>query len=258
MTEGDGVPRRHRPQARDTGRKLGAPRVAIAIRDELPRLGVAAAVRQSGVARVVASISDAAQVESVLAETTPDILVLDVRFRRADPTLLPRLSRRYSGCRIIMFVAHTAQQCVLRDLLGAGGRARLSPAALARVEECCLTSLQASARGCIPSEASAHQVVEAITEVTAGRVAAAPWLGEFAGFPDGSRPGAITPRELEVLAQLAKGLSNKAIARELGIREKTVKNHTARLMSKLGLESRAQVGVLAARHNVRVAEPIAR
>jgi len=57
------------------------------------------------------------------------------------------------------------------------------------------------------------------------------------------------------MALLAKGLGNKAIARELGIKEKTVKNHAGRLMAKLGLTSRAQVGVVAARYHVRVTDP---
>jgi DNA-binding NarL/FixJ family response regulator len=141
----------------------------------------------------------------------------------------------------------------LRHLLAAGSRARLSPDALGRIDECCLTSLRQNARGCIPAEASAAEVVEAVRTVAAGQVAAAPWLSEFAHAAAGrSAPGAITPRELDVLALLGKGLSNKAIARVLDIRERTVKNHTSRLIEKLGLASRAQVGVVAAHHNLRV------
>jgi DNA-binding NarL/FixJ family response regulator len=228
--------------------------VVVAIQDELPRLGIEAALEATDAARVVASVDSPESLFAVLDEHQPRVLLLDVRFRRADATLLPALSRNYPSCRVLMYVAHTAQQCALRHLLRAGGRAQLSPGALRRIDECCLTSLRRDARGCLPSEASADDVVQAVTAVAVGQVVAAPWLSAFAEAGMGSASGkpAITVRELEVMALLAKGLGNKAIARELGIREKTVKNHATRLMAKLGLRSRTQVGVVAARYHVRV------
>ncbi len=231
--------------------------VVVALQDELPRLGIEAAIDSSDVARVVASLDGIESLHDVLDRHTPDVLLLDVRFRRADSTLLPELARRHPSCKVLMYVAHTAQQCALRHLLRAGGRAQLSPGALRRIDECCLTSLRGHARGCLPSEANTAEVIQALTTVAAGQVAAAPWLSAFAevGLRGGSARPAITVRELEVMALLAKGLGNKAIGKELGIREKTVKNHAARLMAKLGLTSRAQVGVVAARYHVRVTDP---
>jgi len=228
--------------------------VVVAIQDELPRLGIESALEATDEVRVVSSIDSPAQILAELEAHAPDVLLLDVRFRRADPTLLPDVASRHPSCRVLMYVAHTAQECALRHLLRAGGRAQLSAGALRRIDECCLTSLRRDARGCLPSEASAAEVVQAVKAVAAGHVVAAPWLSAFAEAGMGSVSGrpAITVRELEVMALLAKGLGNKAIARQLGIREKTVKNHAARLMAKLGLTSRAQVGVVAARYHVRV------
>jgi DNA-binding NarL/FixJ family response regulator len=54
-------------------------------------------------------------------------------------------------------------------------------------------------------------------------------------------PGAATPRELEIAALVAEGLSNKAIAAELVISPATVARHIANLMLKLGFRSRAQI-----------------
>jgi len=57
----------------------------------------------------------------------------------------------------------------------------------------------------------------------------------------GLRPDGLTPRELEVAVLLARGLSNRELAEELVITEKTAKNHVQRVLDKLGVRSRAQV-----------------
>jgi len=228
--------------------------VVVAVQDALPRLGIQAALEDAGVARVVASLDDVEALDAALDEHDPQVLVLDVRFRRNDPDLLPGLVRRHPSCRVLVLVPHKANECALRHLLSEGGRVQLSPSAATRIDECCLTSLRGEARGCIACEAGADEVVQAVTAVAAGHVAAAPWLSAFADVGmghTGDRP-AITTRELEVMALLAKGLGNKAIGRKLGIREQTVKNHLARLMAKLGLSSRSQVGLAAARYHVSV------
>ena len=60
----------------------------------------------------------------------------------------------------------------------------------------------------------------------------------------------LTPREREVLAQLARGLPNKLIALELGVSERTVKTHVSNLLGKLGFTDRTQAAVYAVRHGV--------
>jgi HD-GYP domain-containing protein (c-di-GMP phosphodiesterase class II) len=63
-------------------------------------------------------------------------------------------------------------------------------------------------------------------------------------------PGGLTARELEVLALLARGLSNKAIAEELVISPKTVGNHVEHIYAKIGASSRAAAGLFALRHGL--------
>jgi DNA-binding NarL/FixJ family response regulator len=65
---------------------------------------------------------------------------------------------------------------------------------------------------------------------------------------DAPDPGAqLTPRERDVLTMLARGLSNKRIAYELGLSEKTVKAHVGHVLAKLGVADRTQAALYAVR-----------
>ena len=61
---------------------------------------------------------------------------------------------------------------------------------------------------------------------------------------------ALTPREIEILAAMADGLSNKAIARRLGVVVKTVENHKIRVFDKLGVKTQAHAVALAISHGL--------
>ena len=63
---------------------------------------------------------------------------------------------------------------------------------------------------------------------------------------------ALSPREREILAGIARGETNQAIGNQLFISEKTVRNHVTRIFEKLGVQSRAQAIVLAKDGNLAV------
>ncbi len=63
-------------------------------------------------------------------------------------------------------------------------------------------------------------------------------------------PRLLTPRESDVLAQLARGASNKQIATTLGLRLRTVEGHVSSLLAKLGVESRTEAVAYAVSHNL--------
>jgi two-component system, NarL family, nitrate/nitrite response regulator NarL len=103
----------------------------------------------------------------------------------------------------------------------------------------------AAAVSVLPRNATARQVEAAVAAAAAGLVvrvldAAAPPAP--AGFARDDAPGAalLTPREVEILAMVGEGASNKAVARRLGISAHTVKFHLEAVFRKLGVATRAE------------------
>src|SRR4030095_6131299 len=90
----------------------------------------------------------------------------------------------------------------------------------------------------IVSELNARPSVETIDGVDAIVEARSPALSIDRGARDESLAEPLTPRELDVLARLAEGLPNKAIAEALGISDQTVKFHVAAIIGKLGATNR--------------------
>lgn len=240
------------------------PRVLVAVCEPVAALGLAAILGESEDLECLPLPDDpGGDVRALVAERDPDVLLLDVTLRRADRDLIPDLIRTRPDLRILVYIDHTPEECAVRHLMELGGRARLSPEALARLDDCCFTSLRQRAHGCVGTGASPDMIVHAVRTALAGEVAAAPWLaaltsvvGAAAVGISGAAPKPISERELEVMTLLAEGMSNKLIARRLGIHEQTVKNHVTRLLEKLGAESRLEVGLLAARHNLRLSEEV--
>jgi len=104
--------------------------------------------------------------------------------------------------------------------------------------------LRAGAAGYVRKNADPEILLAAVRAVAAGRTYIDPSVGrQLAAAREG--PDDLTPRERDVLRQLALGLSNRDIGHALSISEETVKTHVASLLSKLQVENRAQATVQA-------------
>lgn len=120
-------------------------------------------------------------------------------------------------------------------------------------DESIVAAVQAGARGYLLKGARQEEILQAIVTVASGGALFSPHaarqvMAHFARttdehvlppFPD------LTPRERQVLALLATGLRNRAVAQRLGISQKTVANHLSAIFLKLGVEDRAQAIILA-------------
>jgi DNA-binding NarL/FixJ family response regulator len=132
------------------------------------------------------------------------------------------------------------------------------------------SALQAGARGFLTKDAGADEIRRAVLTVAAGQAQLDPSVQrrlldafgsgqqfavagadgpEPAGRPD-ELPDELTPREAEVLAQIAAGLSNTEIAAALFVSEATVKTHINHIFTKTGLRDRAQLVGYAFRHGL--------
>jgi NarL family two-component system response regulator LiaR len=109
--------------------------------------------------------------------------------------------------------------------------------------------LRAGAAGYVRKDAEPEVLLAAVRAVAAGGTYIDPAVRRdlFAPAP---RFAALTPREHDVLARLARGEANKAIAAALGIAEETVKTHVAHVLDKLGVDNRAQAVVLAVKQGI--------
>jgi len=119
-------------------------------------------------------------------------------------------------------------------------------------DEQLLPAVQAGAAGYLLKNAQPQELARAVRAAHAGEAVVDPHIAarllDSIAQPAGEPPAdQLTPREQEVLELIARGLSNKRIARELGIAEKTVKTHVGHVLAKLGVSDRTQAALLAVR-----------
>ncbi len=117
-------------------------------------------------------------------------------------------------------------------------------------------ALEAGASGYLLKDAEADEVAEAIRAVHAGEIRLDPAVSRILAqrLRDRDSPSrqadSLTERELDVLGLLGRGLSNKEIATELSITERTARTHVSNILGKLGLASRTQAALYAVEHRL--------
>ena len=158
----------------------------------------------------------------------PDVVLMDLVMPRLDGVgAMRELRRRLPSARVIVLTSFTDD-------------AKLMPA------------LQAGAAGYLLKNAQPQEIARAVRAAAAGEAlldpgVAARLLDSIARAP-GEAPGeTLTKREREVLGLIGRGFSNKRIALELGIAEKTVKTHVGHVLFKLGVPDRTSAAVHAVR-----------
>jgi two-component system, NarL family, response regulator LiaR len=189
-------------------------RVFLALQDEI---------------EVVAEAQDGEEALAAVERLRPDVALMDLVMPRLDGIeAIRRIRERSPSTRVIVLTSFADED-------------RMLPA------------VRAGASGYLLKDVQPQELVRAIRTVHGGEALLHPSVVAklMEEVADQSAPDdALTAREQEVLALLARGLANKAIALELGVAEKTVKTHVSNILGKLGLSDRTQAALYAVRAEV--------
>ena len=120
-------------------------------------------------------------------------------------------------------------------------------------EESVLPAVRAGVAGYLLKDVGPAELAGALRTVHAGGASLDPARRRHrhvAASPARTPAGALTPRELEVLRLIARGRSNRLIARDLALSEKTVKAHVSAILAKLDVADRTQAALYAVRHHL--------
>jgi len=208
--------------------------ISVLIVDDHPvvRRGLRALLEVQDGIEVTGEAGDGATALALAAERAPDVILLDLKLPGMDGiAVLGELRTRNNPARVLVLTSAT------------------EPASAS-------LAVRSGAAGMLYKDVDPDALVRAIRSVHDGHLLLAPEaagsLARSGGVWGPGTPGggldALTSREREVLAELAKGRSNREIARALTVSEKTVKAHVSSVLAKLGVQDRTQAALLAVRH----------
>ena len=214
-----------------------AVRVFLLDDHEIVRRGVKELLEADGDLEVVGEAATAAEALARIPPTRPDVGVLDVRLPDGDGVQVCREIRS----------AHPEIQCLMLTSFAD--------------DEALFQAIMAGASGYVLKQIKGADVVEAVRAVASGRSLLDPSV--TARVLERLRSGSekdellarLSPQERNILRLIADGLTNRQIAEQVHLAEKTVKNYVSNLLSKLGMERRTQAAVYAARLGAQEGRP---
>lgn len=206
-------------------------RVILADDHAVVRAGIRQFLERAKDIEVVAEADDGLEAQALIVEHKPDVAVLDIQMPKAtgiDVTRWVRANARDTGIArtgILILTAYNDDPYVI-------------------------AVLQAGANGYVLKTASPVEIIQAVRDVYEGKSAIQQAIAQkivaFVTQQKNDAPvEALTDREMEVLASLARGLTNKAIAIQLGISDRTVQGHIAHIFRKMGVSNRTEAVIRA-------------
>ena len=206
--------------------------VLIADDHQVVRQGTRVLLEDSPDLEVVGEAGDGEEAVAKALELKPDVVLMDLSMPRMD------------GVEAIRALAEESPETKVLLLTGSG------------VEDRIFEALEAGALGYLSKAARGDEILDAVRRVNAGDPPLPPeitrrLLNRLSGSPD--EPELVDPlteREEEVLALVARGMSNRDIAEQLHVSETTVRTHVSHILSKVGVKNRVQAALFALRTGV--------
>ncbi|HTQ51757.1 MAG TPA: response regulator transcription factor [Candidatus Acidoferrales bacterium] len=205
-------------------KKASPIRILIADDHYIVRMGLIAMINSESDMEVVAEATDGAQAVALFAKLNPDLALMDSRMpvkNGIEATV--EIRRHNNAARILMLTALDGDEDIHK-------------------------ALEAGAAGYVLKDSTEEKLMPAIRAVASGRR----WIPEDVASRLTSRRSFedLTPRELEVLHELAKGMANKQIADVLNITENTAKWYLKNILAKLRVADRAEAVAVAVRRGI--------
>jgi DNA-binding NarL/FixJ family response regulator len=201
-------------------------RASVLVVDDhaLLRTGVANIINQEPDLHVVAEAANGVEAVDAFERHHPDVTLLDLRMPEMEGVEAVRQIRdRDPQAKVIILTTYDTDEDITR-------------------------ALKAGAKAYVLKDISAEALITCIHDVLAGKTYLAP--AAAAKLAEGVTRVHLTPRELTTLRLMADGKSNKEIAGELGISDRTVKTHLGHLFEKLGVTSRTEAVKVASRRGL--------
>lgn len=189
-------------------------RILIADDHYVVRMGLAALVETEADLQVVGEAADGTQAVDLYKKLQPDLVLMDLRMPMSDGvTATQKIREHFPTARILMLTTYDGDDDIHK-------------------------ALSAGASGYLLKNSTREGLIPAIRAVAVGQR----WIPREVASRLAKRKmfEELTPREFEVLKQLAKGLANKEIAEVLKISEHTVKDHLKSILGKLHVADRTE------------------
>ena len=199
-------------------------RVLIADDHFVVRMGLLGVVNTEPDMEVVGEAADGVQVVELFRKLNPDLVLMDLRMPVKDGIAATReIKSSHPNARVLMLTTYDGDTDIHR-------------------------AMQAGAQGYVLKNSTGDKLIPALRAVASGEK----WIPKEVATRLASRKmfEELTPREIEVLQQMARGLANKEIADVLGISEHTVKDHLKSILGKLRVADRTEAVTVALQRGI--------